>query len=83
MKKINIQSVKVPNIKFPGQTDPAIISSLKTTLETQLPQAAGDISLDDIFQHRWIRDQEQAKLSKDLNNNPPKIFYVSVLLFLY
>jgi len=75
-RRINIQSVKVPNIKFPGQTDPAIISSLKTTLETQLPQAAGDISLDDILAS-LDQDQEQAKLSKDLNNNPPKIFYVS------
>src|SRR5580704_9390499 len=46
---MSIQSVKIPNIKFPGQEDPNMISSLKTTLETQLPQAAGDISLDEIL----------------------------------
>ena len=75
-RRIIIQSVKIPNIKFPGQADPGMINSLKTTLETQLPQAAGDISLDEILAS-LDQDQEQAKLSKDLNNNPPKIFYVS------
>ncbi|HXB43668.1 MAG TPA: hypothetical protein VNV85_06405, partial [Puia sp.] len=61
-RRINIQSVKIPNIKFPGQTDAAMINALKTTLETQLPQAAGDISLDDILAS-LDQDQEQAKLS--------------------
>ena len=73
-RRMSIQSVNIPNIKFPGQTDPDMINSLKTTLESQLPQAAGDISLDDILAS-LDQDQQQAKLSKDLNNDPPKIFY--------
>ena len=73
---MNIQSVKIPNIKFPGQADPNMINSLKTTLETQLPQAAGDISLDEILSS-LDQNQEEAKLSKDLNNDPPKVFFVT------
>ncbi|HVM87357.1 MAG TPA: hypothetical protein VMT76_04160 [Puia sp.] len=73
---MNIQSVKIPNIKFPGQTDDNLINSLKTTLETQLPQVAGDISLDEILAS-IDQNQEEAKLSKDLNNAAPKIFYVT------
>ncbi|MBS1667580.1 MAG: hypothetical protein JST58_09405 [Bacteroidetes bacterium] len=69
-----IQSLKIPNLKFPGQSDPGFINSLKTTLETQMPQAVGDFSLDDILAS-LDQDQNQAKLSKDLNNTPPKIFY--------
>ena len=75
-RRIILQSVRVPNIKFPGQDDANMVNSLKTTLETQLPQAAGDVSLDDILAS-LDQDQQQAKLSKDLNNDPPKVFYSS------
>jgi hypothetical protein len=73
---MNIQSVRIPNIKFPGQADPNMIGNLKTTLETQLPQAAGDISLDEILAS-LDQNQEEAKLSKDLKNEAPKVFYVT------
>src|SRR4029079_19184626 len=35
-RTINIQSVKVPNIKFSGDQDMDMISDLKTTLEAQI-----------------------------------------------
>jgi len=75
-RRVIIQSVKVPNIKFPGQTDDNFISSLKTTLEANLPQAAGDISLDEVLAS-LDQNQEQKKLSKDLNTTAPRIIYAS------
>ena len=46
-RRVVIQSAKVPNVKFPGQTDDNFTNGLKTSLETNLPQAAGDLSLDE------------------------------------
>src|ERR1700754_43691 len=73
-RRVVIQSVKVPNVKFPGQADENFISSLKTALETNLPQAAGDLSLDEILSG-LDQNREQKKLSKDLNTTAPRIIY--------
>src|SRR6201991_1859169 len=73
-RRVVIQSVKVPNVKFPGQADDNFISSLKTALETNLPQTAGDLSLDEILSG-LDQNLEQKKLSKDLNTTAPRIVY--------
>jgi hypothetical protein len=73
-RRVLIQSAKVPNVKFPGQTDDNFISSLKTSLETNLPQTAGDLSLDELLAS-LDQNQEQKKLSKDLNTEAPRIVY--------
>src|ERR1700749_4758646 len=65
-RRVVIQSAKVPNVKFPGQNDDNFISSLKTALETNLPQAAGDLSLYELLSS-LDEVTEQKKLSKDLN----------------
>jgi hypothetical protein len=75
-RRVIIQSVKVPNVKFPGQTDESFTSSLKTTLESNLPQAAGDLSLDELLSS-LDQNQEQKKLSKDLNTTAPRIIYAN------
>ncbi len=49
---------------------------MKTTLETQLPQAAGDLSLDELLSS-LDENLEQKKLSKDLNNTAPRIIYTN------
>jgi hypothetical protein len=73
-RRVIIQSVKVPNVKFPGQTDDNFISSLKSALETNLPATAGDLSLDEILSS-LDQNLEQKKLSKDLNTTAPRIIY--------
>lgn len=73
-RRVIIQSVKVPNVKFPGQTDDNFTGSLKAALETNLPQAAGDLSLDEILSS-LDQNLEQKKLSKDLNTQAPRIIY--------
>ena len=73
-RRVVIQSVKVPNVKFPGQTDDNFTGSLKTALEANLPQVAGDLSLDELLSS-LDEVTEQKKLSKDLNTNAPRIIY--------
>jgi hypothetical protein len=73
-RRVVIQSVKVPNVKFPGQTDDNFSNSLKTALEANLPQAAGDLSLDELLSS-LDENTEQKKLSKDLNTSAPRIVY--------
>ncbi|MBS1660262.1 MAG: hypothetical protein JST68_04340, partial [Bacteroidetes bacterium] len=73
-RRVIIQSVKVPNVKFPGQTDDNFTGSVKSALETNLPEAAGDLSLDEILSS-LDQNLEQKKLSKDLNTTAPRIIY--------
>ena len=73
-RRVIIQSAKVPNVRFPGQTDDNFTNSLKTALETNLPQTAGDLSLDQILAG-LDENTEQRKLSKDLNTQAPRIIY--------
>jgi hypothetical protein len=75
-RRVNIQSIKVPNIKFSGEQDKDMIADLKATLEAQLPSAVGDLSLDQILSSLEL-NQDQKKLSKDLNTEAPKIFFAS------
>jgi hypothetical protein len=73
-RRLSIQSVKVPNIKFPGEVDANKIGYLKTTLESQIPTLGIDFSLDQVLSSLDM-NQEEKKLSKNLNNNAPKVFY--------
>ncbi len=73
-RRVVIQSAKVPNVKFPGQTDDNFTNSLKTALEANLPSVAGDLSLDEVLAG-LDQNTEQKKLSKDLNTNAPRIIY--------
>ncbi|HEY6899286.1 MAG TPA: hypothetical protein VI233_01530, partial [Puia sp.] len=73
-RRVIIQSVKVPNVKFPGQTDDNFTSSVKVALEANLPSAAGDLSLDELLSS-LDQNLEQKKLSKDLNTTAPRIIY--------
>jgi hypothetical protein len=73
-RRVIIQSAKVPNVRFPGQPDENFISSLKTSLEANLPQVAGDLPLDEILAG-LDENTEQKKLSKDLNTEAPRIVY--------
>src|ERR1700748_3394805 len=75
-RRVVLQSAKVPNVRFPGQTDNDFINGLKTALEANLPQVAGDLSLDQILAG-LDENTEQKKLSKDLNTQAPRIVYAN------
>ena len=73
-RQVIIQSAKVPNVRFPGQSDDNFTNSIKTALETNLPQVAGTLSLDELLAG-LDENTEQKKLSKDLNTQAPRIVY--------
>jgi len=74
-RRVVIQSVKVPNVRFPGgQQDDNFNNSLKSALEANLPETAGDLSLDELLAS-LDQNTEQKKLSKDLNTTAPRIVY--------
>ncbi len=73
-RQVNIESVKIPNLKLPGDPDANKINYLKTTLETEIPRLGINLSLDNVLASLDMNAEEK-KLSKDLNNNPPKIYY--------
>lgn len=75
-RHITILSVKVPNLKLSSDTDINRINYLKTALETEIPQASFVLPLDQVLSSLEMRTEEK-KLSKGLNNNPPKIIYAS------
>src|SRR5580698_8761017 len=75
-RQVNIESVKVPNLKLPGDLDANKISYLKTTLETEIPRLSINLSLDNLLSS-LDQNAEEKKLSKDLNNTPPKIYYAN------
>lgn len=71
-----ISSVKVPNLKFPGDISTSRINYLKTTLETQLPKL--DISFsNEKLESALNKTTEQNKLSKELSNKAPNVLYVN------
>lgn len=73
---VSVQSVKIPNIKFPGGTDSMNINYIKTILETEIPKVETHLSLDELLSSLDMNTEEK-KLSKDLENNPPKIIYTT------
>lgn len=73
-RRVVIQSAKVPNVKFPGTPDENFINSMKTALETNLPQTAGDLSLDEVLAG-LDQDMEQSKMSKNLSTAAPRLIY--------
>jgi uncharacterized membrane protein YgcG len=75
-RTISVISVKVPNIKFSGTVDPNEVNYIKTTLETDIPTVSPDLPLDAVVTSLQTNTEEK-KLSKGLDNNPPKIIYAS------
>jgi hypothetical protein len=71
----------VPNFKLSSDSDVNHINYLKTTLESQLPQAGIEIPMD-VLLTQLDNNAEQNKLAQNFDNNPPKIIYASKPLIL-
>ncbi|MBS1597093.1 MAG: hypothetical protein JST75_02635 [Bacteroidetes bacterium] len=69
-----IESIKVTDIKIPSVSDQKKIEFIRTTLEYQFPDAAGQFSIDEILTS-LDQNQEATKLSNDINTKPPKLVY--------
>jgi len=73
-RQMIIESIKITDIKIPAVTDPKKIEFVRTTLEYQFPDAAGQFSIDEILTS-LDQNQEATKLSNDISNKPPKVIF--------
>lgn len=71
-RTLALETLKVTDIKLPGITDEQKILRLRQLLEVEIPTWQLTGSLDEITA---TIEQEQAVVSDDLKNDPPKIFY--------
>jgi hypothetical protein len=75
-RQLVINSLNTTNIKIPAITDQNKIDIIDNALETQFPNVAGPLSLDDILASLDQTKQEN-KLSQDISNKPPKVIFVT------
>ncbi|HTS43213.1 MAG TPA: hypothetical protein VMH01_02380 [Puia sp.] len=73
---MTIESLQVTDLKIPAVADQKKTDFVRTTLEYQFPDAAGQISLDEVL---TSLDQglEENKLSSDISTKPPKVFFTT------
>ncbi|BAV04346.1 hypothetical protein SAMN05421788_11074 [Filimonas lacunae] len=75
-RRISVQSARVPNLKFPDEVDANTLSYVKTSLEAGLPAVEKDLS-QDVILTSIDANADQKKLSQDLSNKAPKIYYAT------
>ncbi len=71
-RTVSLETIKVTDIKLPGITDEEKILRLRQLLEVEIPTWQLSGSLDELTA---TIEQEQAVVSEDLKNDPPKIIY--------
>lgn len=75
-QRVNVKSVNISEVKLPNEKDQAKIDQLRDDIEDAMSDWNLSIPLNEINNSLKL-NQEETKLSSDLNNNPPKILYSS------
>src|ERR1700722_7789541 len=65
-RQVAIESISISALKIPADTNTVELDNIKSTLESRLPQAAGQIPLDEILA-TLDQDLDETKLSNDIN----------------
>lgn len=73
-RTVDLESIRINDVKLPGITDTTKIGKLKKLLESEIPTWGLSGSLDELTA---TIEQEQAVVSEDLKNDPPAIFYTT------
>lgn len=73
-RMMTLESILIDDVKLPGIDDTQKLEKLKALLELEIPQWGLVASLDDITA---TIEQEQAIVSENLKNDPPKILYTT------
>lgn len=73
-RTVALESIQINDVKLPGIEDTVKINKLKTLLESEIPTWGLSSSLDEVIATIEI---EQAYVSDDLKNDPPRILYAS------
>jgi hypothetical protein len=75
-RTLAINSLDVTSIRIPAIEGQDTIDYIDDALETQFPQAAGPISLDEIVA-TLNQNQQETKISQGISNKPPKVMFVT------
>jgi hypothetical protein len=75
-RQVSVESLNITDIKIPAETDQSRVDYIRTTLESQIPQTMGPISLDQILSS-LDQNLEQARQSGNISTRPPKIIYTT------
>jgi hypothetical protein len=75
-RQLSIDSISISDIKIPADTNENDLNQIRTTLESKLPETAGDISLDEMMA-TLDQNLDETKLSNDINTQVPKIIYAT------
>jgi hypothetical protein len=75
-REVNIASVKVDHVRIPADSSEKEKALVKTALETYVPKVIPEQSLDEVLAS-LDEDQEESRLSTDLDNRPPKLIFRS------
>ena len=71
-----INSLDITSIRIPAIEGQDTIDYIDDALETQFPQSAGSISLDEIVA-TLNQNQQEAKISNGISTKPPKVMFVT------
>jgi hypothetical protein len=75
-RQIIFNSLNITDLKIPSITDQEVLDGIDNALETQFPNAAGTISLDDILT-TLDQVQQEAKQSQNISTKPPKVIFAT------
>jgi hypothetical protein len=75
-RSMMINSLDVTSIRIPAIEGQDTIDYIDDALESQFPQAAGPISLDEMVA-TLNQNQQETKLSQNISNKPPKVLFVT------
>ncbi len=71
-----VNNLDVTSIRIPAIEGQDTIDYIDDALETQFPNAAGPISLDEIVA-TLNQNQQETKISQGISNKPPKVMFVT------
>lgn len=71
---VTLESLKVDDVKFPGNADSAKLIQLRKLLETELPKHQLHLSLDELLSE-LAENNPGAAAEAGLKNDPPKIIF--------
>ncbi|MCU0395719.1 MAG: hypothetical protein MUF29_07400, partial [Chitinophagaceae bacterium] len=71
-RMVSVESIKVKQVKFPGQNDSSKIAQFSKIVETEMPKWNLSVSMENLT---TALEREGVKMSSDLKTDPPKILY--------
>jgi hypothetical protein len=75
-RQFSIESISISDIKIPADSNNNDLNQIKATLESKIPEAAGNLSLDETMA-ALDQNLDETKLSNDINTQVPQIIYAS------